>query len=146
MRDSEYMSRLVVNSGDIEVQVMSEKEISAKFPFLQLPHTYSALFEQFNSGVISPRALVQAQLQIAAQNNCHIISDEVTHILRSSNAGRFEVHLKASAPLIAKRVVVCAGSFVNTRPLLPDSQGPPLPRQYFLFDVFVTSSHDFLFY
>eukprot|EP00300_Choanocystis_sp_HF-7_P013525 c18330_g1_i2.p1 GENE.c18330_g1_i2~~c18330_g1_i2.p1 ORF type:complete len:285 (-),score=55.84 c18330_g1_i2:27-881(-) len=94
----------------------------AIFPFFHLSNQLSGLYEPTHAGVISPRALVKAQTAIATLHGCRVVSDEVVRVVRLGE-NNFVVELKDSSPLHARRVVVCAGAFVNARPLLPDSKG-----------------------
>jgi hypothetical protein len=42
------------------------------FPYLNFSESDEAIYEMDNSGYISPRRLVDAQIQNARQNGCHI--------------------------------------------------------------------------
>lgn len=92
-------------------QRLQRDQLVERFPYLNFPAKAEALWEEGAAGFINPRALVRAQLTIAAQQGATIIGEEVIGIDRQQ--GEFEVVTNTGNRIHAKKVVLAAGGFTN---------------------------------
>lgn len=83
--------------------------LAARFPYLAFPPDASGLHEGGGAGWINPRALVEAQLTVAAAQGAQIIRDEVTY-LQYDGAG-YTLQTRGGQQLRAARLLVCAHSY-----------------------------------
>lgn len=88
-----------------------DHELKARFPFLTITPGSVGLWEQGEAGYINPRALVQAQLTIAARHGATIVSETVTTLIRRN--GQVEVRTDAGQQIAAHKVLIAAGGYTN---------------------------------
>lgn len=101
--------------------------LAARFPDLRLPAGADGLLEGGGAGWINPRALVAAQLAVAAAQGAAVVRDEVTAIRRA--AGGFALATRGGRELRAARVLLSADSSTGAllAPLL--GRAPRLEHQ-----------------
>ena len=85
--------------------------LRTNFPFFHFPDSSVALWEQGGAGYINPRAMVQAQLTVAAQQGVDIIDETVTTIDRSN--GQWTVVTDTGQQYRAAKVLIAAGAYTN---------------------------------
>lgn len=90
---------------------LSANELTNQFPFLQVTPQTVGLWERGEAGYINPRALVQAQLTIAAQQGATIVRETVT-TLAPGNQG-VTLTTDASRQWQAQRVLLAAGGYTH---------------------------------
>jgi sarcosine oxidase len=88
------------------VQRLNRAELAERFPELHLPNDTAAVLEGGGSGWINPRALVAAQLAVAAAQGATVIRAAATGLERTVTGVR--IQLNTGAQLEADRVVVSA--------------------------------------
>jgi sarcosine oxidase len=88
-----------------------------RFPSLAFAADSVGLYQPHTAGHVSPRAQVQAQTAVAAQQGATIIRDTV-HTVRQV-AGGIEVSTEAGHTYHGVKVLVATGGFSNTKQLLP---------------------------
>ncbi len=103
--------------NNLPVKLLSAAEITAVYPELQFPLDSVALLEPPPAGAINPRALIQAQLAIAARQGAAILRETVTRV--EPAAAGVVVHSANGGVYRAQRVLVAAGAFSNCFDLLP---------------------------
>ena len=91
--------------------------ISAAHPMLAFPSGYQGVFELPPAGCINPRALIQAQLQIAAQQGATIGRDVVVKVVQSAQG--VTVTTQQGETIQAQRVLIANGAFSNCFDVLP---------------------------
>jgi sarcosine oxidase len=88
-----------------------------RYPHLRFPETHWILDEPAPAGYINPRAMLQAQLAIAAQQGTRIFAETVKAIQEEDR------HVAVSTidgnVYKAKKVLIAAGSFTNFHDLIP---------------------------
>ncbi|KAK3256972.1 hypothetical protein CYMTET_33931 [Cymbomonas tetramitiformis] len=125
----EYISNVKANA--LRHQVAHEllpdtSSLSNKFPYLRFPKGCEGVFEPEDSGHISPRALVHAQCKLAGAAGCTFVHKAVVAIQQVEEAEddrRYVVVLDDGGRVLAHRVLVAAGSYFNSYPLLPAGPG-----------------------
>jgi sarcosine oxidase len=90
---------------------LSASELAARFPFLQVTPQMVGLWERGGAGYINPRALVQAQLTIAAQQGATIVRQTVTGFAVGSQG--VTITTDADQPWRAQKVLIAAGGYTN---------------------------------
>ena len=101
-----------------EFDRLTDKEVAARFPFLQVPSDAVTLWERGAAGHIDPRAMVRAQLAIAGQQGATILPQTVTGYTRRN--GVFEVTTDGGRRVRAAKLLIAAGAYTNhllARPL-----------------------------
>jgi sarcosine oxidase len=100
------------------VEPLDGDQIGAQFPYLNAPAGARGLYERGGAGYINPRALVAAQLAIAAQQGAAITRAEVVGLARD-RAG-FVLATGDGQTIAARRVLISTHGYTNAlvRPLL----------------------------
>jgi glycine/D-amino acid oxidase-like deaminating enzyme len=88
-----------------------------RYPYLRFPKTHWILDEPAPAGYINPRAMLQAQLAITAQQGTRIFSETVTAVQEED--GHVAVSTSNGNEYTTKKVLVAAGSFTNFHDLIP---------------------------
>jgi glycine/D-amino acid oxidase-like deaminating enzyme len=73
----------------IKSKYLSSSELKKHFPYLNFSESDEAIYEMDNSGYISPRRLVDAQIQNARQNGCQILFETVNEVKRCVQNGNY---------------------------------------------------------
>jgi glycine/D-amino acid oxidase-like deaminating enzyme len=100
---------------------LSPAERQARFPFLDFPAGWPALWEGPPAGYINPRDLIEAQLAGARQQGATVIGETAVTLHRDANSVR--VVTDAGQTCRADKVLLATGAFSNCFDLLPR----PLP-------------------
>jgi sarcosine oxidase len=101
-----------------EFQRLTDQEMTARFPFLQVPPDAVTLWERGPAGHIDPRAMVRAQLALAAKQGATVLRETVTGYTRRHDV--FEVATDTGARVRAAKLLIAAGAYTNhllARPL-----------------------------
>jgi sarcosine oxidase len=101
-----------------EFDRLTDKDVAARFPFLQVPSNAVTLWERGAAGHIDPRAMVRAQLAIAGQQGATILRQTVTSYTRRN--GVFEVTTDGGNLVRGAKLLIAAGAYTNhllARPL-----------------------------
>lgn len=104
------------DADEIVYERLSSPAVMARFPFFEFPTTYQAIWEPDPAGHINPRALIQAQLAVAAQQGAAIIRETVTGVGPQSDG--VIVKTDVGHTYRAQKVLVAAGAFSNGYGLL----------------------------
>jgi sarcosine oxidase len=101
-----------------QIERLDRAQLSAQFPYLDFPARAEGLYERGGAGWINPRALVAAQLTIAAAQGATVVRAEVGDLARESQG--FALGTNSGETLHARRVLISAHGYTNTlvRPLL----------------------------
>jgi sarcosine oxidase len=105
LADAERFGRLL----GAPVERLDRARLGERFPYLALPGHAAGLFEGGGAGWINPRALVAAQLTIAAAQGAQIVRDEVSQLQRDG-AG-FTIQTRGGAQVQSARVLVSAHGY-----------------------------------
>ena len=116
---------------DATLEHLDRGQLSAQFPYLNIPAWAQGLYERGGAGFIDPRALVAAQLHIAAAQGATIARDEVRDFRRAERG--FVLRTAAGETFQAARVLISAHGYTNV--LL----GPALRRTLDLVNMAHTS-------
>lgn len=123
-KNKEFMTTIKLNAQEQNLRLAhleNINQIKSRFPFYNFNVNDEAVFEENNSGHISPRSLIKAQQIIAKRNRCDIIDDIVCDVKRVVDQdGRYhmEVCLESGKRYAARKVLVTSGAFINLRRLL----------------------------
>jgi sarcosine oxidase len=101
-----------------EFQRLTDKEVMARFPFLQVPPGAIALWERGPAGYIDPRSMVRAQLAVAGKQGATVLRQTVTGYTRRNDV--FEVTTDGGTRVQAAKLLIAAGAYTNhvlARPL-----------------------------
>jgi sarcosine oxidase len=96
--------------------------LSERFPYLRFPEGAAGLIEAGGAGWINPRALVAAQLTVAAKQGAELVREEVTALRRQGDG--FALTTRSGATLLAAQVLVSAHGYSTA--LLEPVLGRPL--------------------
>jgi sarcosine oxidase len=115
----DYVARLHAVAQELGVvyETYGPAALRERFPALAFATGCVGLYQPHTAGHVSPRAQVQAQTTVAAQQGATIIRDTV-HTVRQVNGG-VEVSTAEGHTYRGTRVLVAAGGFSNTKQLLP---------------------------
>ncbi len=94
-----------------EFDRLTASQVVKQFPFLYVPPGTVGLWERGGAGHINPRALVQAQLIIAAQQGATIVRETVTGFTRRH--GLHELTTDGGQQIKAQKVLIATGSYAN---------------------------------
>ncbi len=95
----------------------SGRELNTAFADFSFPETANGILESAPAGLINPRLLIKAQLNIFEKNNGVIIRDTVVNI--SHIGTEYLVETSEGSSYFAHRILLAAGSFINYFSLLP---------------------------
>jgi sarcosine oxidase len=100
------------------IEPLDGDQIGAQFAYLNAPANARGLYERGGAGYINPRALVAAQLAIAADQGAAITRAEVAGLARGGDG--FVLTTDAGETIAARRVLISAHGYTNAlvRPLL----------------------------
>mmetsp|Transcript_6214 Transcript_6214/g.13521 ORF Transcript_6214/g.13521 Transcript_6214/m.13521 type:complete len:466 (+) Transcript_6214:123-1520(+) len=117
--------RQAADSMGVEIECLDADVLSRKFPQLDFSRDCVGLHEKKHAGYISARGLVEAQTNAAQNLGVHIIDDVVNSVERcicenSDNGYYFSIEVGSRHERIeSTKLLVAAGAFCNSRPLLP---------------------------
>ncbi|CAC5388001.1 unnamed protein product [Mytilus coruscus] len=108
-------------SQGINTKLWSSKELKEHFPYLNFSESDEAIYENDNSGYISPRRLIEAQITIAKRQGCHVIEAVANEVERCVIDGEYLmcVSTESGQKIYAKKVLLATGAFTSFRKLLP---------------------------
>ena len=101
-----------------EFDRLTDRDVMARFPFLQVPSGAITLWERGAAGYIDPRSMVRAQLAIAGKQGATVLRETVTGYTRGNDV--FEVTTDGGARVRAAKLLIAAGAYTNhllARPL-----------------------------
>ncbi|HEU5015191.1 MAG TPA: FAD-dependent oxidoreductase [Roseiflexaceae bacterium] len=103
---------------DAPLERLDSAHLAAQFPYLRIPDTAEGLYEHGGAGFINPRALVAAQLTIAAAQGATMVREEVAQLARADQG--FVLTTSSGQTVRAKRVLISAHGYTNAlvQPLL----------------------------
>jgi sarcosine oxidase len=116
---ADYVARLhaVARALGVVYETYEPAALRARFPALAFAPGCVGLYQPQTAGHVSPRAQVQAQTAVAAQQGATLIHDTV-HTVRQVHGG-VEVSTEEGHTYRGARVLVATGGFSNTKQLLP---------------------------
>jgi sarcosine oxidase len=94
-----------------QIERLDGTQLHRQFPYLNLPTGAEGIVEAGGAGYINPRALVTAQLTIAAAQGARIVRAEVSTIAHDTTG--FALRLNDGQLLHARRVLVSAHGYTN---------------------------------
>jgi glycine/D-amino acid oxidase-like deaminating enzyme len=100
----------------VEYAIWTAAELAARLPFLAFPDGYQLLWEGPPAGYINPRALIQAQLALAAGQGAAISRETAVSVQPEKTAVR--VATQEGQVYQARRVLLATGAFTNCFDLL----------------------------
>jgi glycine/D-amino acid oxidase-like deaminating enzyme len=115
----DYVARLHTVAQELGVvyETYEPAALRERFPALAFAAGCVGLYQPHTAGHVSPRAQVQAQTAVAAQQGATIIRATV-HTVRQVDGG-VEVSTEEGHTYRGARVLVATGGFSNTKQLLP---------------------------
>jgi sarcosine oxidase len=115
----DYVARLHTVARELGVgyETYEAAALRERFPRLAFAAGCVGLYQPHTAGHVSPRAQVQAQTTVAAQQGATIIR-AIVHTVRQVNGG-VEVSTEEGHTYHGARVLVATGGFSNTKQLLP---------------------------
>jgi sarcosine oxidase len=121
IKGGEHMCNVEANAkaAGIAASALDNKSLAETYPYINFPSNCVGISENMDSGWVSARKQVSAQLAIATKHGCTEVRTAVKMVLPCS--GGFEVHGDDGSVIHAKTVLVAAGAFTNYRCLLPSA-------------------------
>lgn len=104
------------------VERLDHDRLVGQFPYLHLPSSAEGLYERGGAGCINPRALVAAQLRIAAAQEATIVREAVTGWSRENHG--YLLATSGGQTIRADRLLICTHGYTNQ--LLAASLGQTL--------------------
>lgn len=101
----------------VEAPFIEPAELAKRFSCFRFPQNYAGVFEPRDAGHINPRALVAAQVALAAKGGVQLIRSEVASVDRGTNG--VTVRTVDDGVFETARVLVAAGGFSVAANLLP---------------------------
>ena len=120
MAGSEALRSRVENAAALSAafEEIDAAGLAARFPRLRFPPGCAGVFEPLDSGHISPRGLLRAQVAAAQAGGCVRVDEEALSVEAAAGGG-LAIHLSGGTTVHAARVVVAAGAFSNAHRLFP---------------------------
>ncbi|MFN8487514.1 MAG: FAD-dependent oxidoreductase [Caldilineaceae bacterium] len=121
--DSLTQTAAVGQALQVDFTELNQAEMAQHFPFLQLPSATSGLWERGGAGVVAPRALVQAQLTIAAAQGATVV--RATAVSLERDGAGYTIVSDQGQRYQAAKVLISAGAWSGSllaRPLALDRQ------------------------
>ena len=113
-----------VEKVDQSVTVLSNEQLKAKYPFLEVPALTTGVFLR-KAGYINPRVLHKAQQQIAMKHGCQII-DDVVDSIHQEPSGHHILITDSGKQIFTQKVLLATGAFTECRNLLPEGVSPAM--------------------
>ena len=104
--------------------ILDREELTLKYPYLNVPPDTGAILVK-QAGCINPRALLQAQQQIAMNRGCQII-DDVVDSIHQEPSGRHILVTDSGKQISTQKVLLATGAFTECRNLLPEGVSPAM--------------------
>ena len=98
------------------VAEMDGDALRRNFPFLHFPADFVGVWETGKAGYVNPRSLVLAQLTALQQAGGELLRETAIHVHEEGDA--LTVTTDGGRTVLARRVLVAAGSFANCHNLL----------------------------
>jgi len=92
-------------------------DIQRAHPVLAFPSGFQGVFEHAPAGYINPRALVRAQIKIAADHGAAVVPDVVVKV--EASAGGVTARTRGGRVFAGAQVLLACGAFANSYELLP---------------------------
>ena len=103
---------------DVPYTVYPEaSDIQHAHPMLAFPSGFRGVFEHAPAGYINPRALVRAQIKLAADHGATVISDVVVKVEAGPQA--VTATTRSGEEIVGNQVLLACGAFANSYELLP---------------------------
>ena len=101
--------KLATEAYDIEVEALSPREVTYRYPIVKIPEFWQAIYEP-NSATIFPETAISSQLSLASKLGAKIYFDEVLMDWSADGSG---VSVKTSRDYYqADRLILCAGAWM----------------------------------
>lgn len=116
-----YLSNVDLQAKEFDLNYKyfnNADDIKNDFNDFDFPVGSEGIFESNPSGLINPRLLLKAQLDIIEQNNGSIICETVSSVVKTEE--HFTINTFEGNSFSAEKVLVATGSFINFINLLPD--------------------------
>ncbi|NND71687.1 MAG: FAD-binding oxidoreductase [Rhodothermales bacterium] len=97
---------------------LSREDIEARFPFLSFQQGAVFHWDSEPAGIINPRRLIEAQIQLARRSGANVVQGVCTHVLRHDNM--YTVRDSSGNKYLSGNVLVCAGAYTNRFSLVPE--------------------------
>jgi glycine/D-amino acid oxidase-like deaminating enzyme len=94
-----------------EFERLTDKEVMARFRYLQVPSNAITLWERGPAGHIDPRSIVRAQLAVAGKQGATILRQTATGYSRRNDV--FEVTTDGGTRVRAAKLLIAAGAYTN---------------------------------
>ena len=104
-------TRRAASRHDLPVESLSQREVKARYPTLELWKDEVALFEM-DGGVLNPERAVRAHLKLAESNGAEMRFGVAMESWRASDKG-FELRLFDGAQIRASKLVLALGPWVQ---------------------------------
>eukprot|EP01062_Namystynia_karyoxenos_P062015 TRINITY_DN5485_c0_g1_i5.p1 TRINITY_DN5485_c0_g1~~TRINITY_DN5485_c0_g1_i5.p1 ORF type:complete len:438 (+),score=105.83 TRINITY_DN5485_c0_g1_i5:69-1382(+) len=125
---SDHMRSVAANAAAFAHEELSSEKLRERFPFLSFGPGVCGVYEPDGAGYVSARRQVAASAGAAVRAGCRRVVAEVAAVHRLGPA-RFAVELVSGQKITCSKVLVAAGAFTNSRPLLPDASGSHVALQ-----------------
>ncbi|MEZ4634047.1 MAG: FAD-dependent oxidoreductase [Caldilineaceae bacterium] len=117
--DGEDRQRHRIENGHRFGAVFTEMDgdtLRRDFPFLHFPDDFVGVWETGQAGYVNPRSLVRAQLIAMQQAGGELLRETAVHVREDGDA--MAVTTDGGRTVLARKVLVAAGSFANNHNLL----------------------------
>lgn len=104
------------NGAAVEI-LESGDELKKRFPYFRFEDFQAGVMEEGGAGYVNPRAMVKAQLELAAEHGAHVLTETVVKIEARENG--VIIVTNCGRVLVATKVLLCADAYTNV--LLRDS-------------------------
>lgn len=102
---------------DAPYALLTPVELAERFPYFQFPTACQRLYEPAPAGMINPRALIRAQLAVAAQHGAVVVREVATAVQPTPSS--VTITLQNGATIHARKLLLATGAFTNAFNLLP---------------------------
>lgn len=109
------------NNAAVEL-LESGEELKKRFPYFWFEDSHAGVIEEGGAGYVNPRAMVNAQLEIAAKHGAHVVTETVVKVQSRENSVR--ILTDSGRVLVAAKVLLCTDAYTNM--LLPERESVAL--------------------
>lgn len=99
------------NGAAVEL-LESGDELKKRFPYFWFEDSHAGVMEEGGAGYVNPRAMVKAQLAVAAKHGAHVVTETVVKVQPGENG--VSIVTDSGLVLTATKVLLCTDAYTNT--------------------------------
>ncbi len=102
---------------------LDSASVRNRFPYFSPLPNMTGRLETQSAGLINPRKLIRAQIQLAVESGCRLVRSVVSEIARDPPAEMWTIRTRDSGTILARKILFCPGAFLFHLEKRPEKLG-----------------------